>query len=205
MIDLYFAPTANGQRASLALEECGLAYRLHRVDLTKGQQRTAEYLAINPAGQIPAIVDPDGPDGKPFVLTQSCAIILYAAERAGRFLPAAGASRMVAMQWMLQLASDVAGTSGTIFRLENTAPEKSAANADYFKQRLLTFFGDCDRQLEGREFLAGEISVADLALYPNYAARKPLIDAAGGFANLHRWGTAMAARPGVQKGMSPAG
>jgi GST-like protein len=97
----------------------------------------------------------------------------------------------------------VSATSGTIFRLENAAPEKSVANVDYFKQRLLTFFGDVDRQLEGRDFIAGEISVADLMLYPNYAARRALIDAAPGFANLHRWAASMAARPGVAKGMNP--
>jgi GST-like protein len=203
MIDLYFAPTANGQRASVALEECGLPYRLHRMDLGKGDQRSPEFLKLNPAGLMPVIVDDDGPGGKPFVLTQSGAIVLYAAEKAGRFLPKDFATRIVALQWMFQGASDVSATSGTIFRLENAAPEKSVANVDYFKQRLLTFFGDVDRQLEGRDFIAGEISVADLMLYPNYAARRALIDAAPGFANLHRWAASMAARPGVAKGMNP--
>ncbi len=203
MIDLYFAPTANGQRASVALEECGLPYRLHRMDLGKGDQRSAEFLKLNPAGLMPVIVDDDGPGGKPFVLTQSGAIVLYAAEKAGRFIPKDFATRIVALQWMFQGASDVSATSGTIFRLENAAPEKSVANVDYFKQRLLTFFGDVDRQLEGRDYVAGELSVADLMLYPNYAARRALIDAAPGFANLHRWAARMAARPGVAKGMNP--
>lgn len=203
MIDLYLAPTANGLRASVALEECGLAYRVHKVDLAKGEARTPEFLKMNPTGLIPVIIDHDGPGGKPMTLSQSGAIILYAAEKSGRFLPKDPATRYLALQWFLQAASDVAGTSGTIFRLEVTAPEKSAANADYFKGRLLTFFRDCDRQLEGREFLAGEISVADLMLYPGFAARKSIIDAAGGFANLQRWGAAMAARPAVQRGMNP--
>lgn len=203
MIDLYFAPTANGQRASVALEECGLPYRVHRMDLGKGDQRSPAFLELNPAGLMPVIVDDDGPGGKRFVLTQSGAIVLYAAEKSGRFLPKDFANRIVALQWMFQGASDVAATSGTIFRLENTAPEKSVANVDYFKQRLLTFFGDVDRQLEGRDYVARELSVADLMLYPNYAARRALIEAAPGFANLHRWGARMAARPGVAKGMNP--
>jgi GST-like protein len=201
MIDLYFAPTANGFRASVALEECGLAYRLHKMDIAKGDTRTPAFLAVNPAGLIPAIVDSDGPGGKPFALSQSGAIILYAAEKSGRFLPQDPAARYRTLQWFLQAASDVAGTSGAVFRIENSAPEKSVANADYFKNRLLTFFRDCDRQLEGRDFLAGDISVADLMLYPGLVARKALVDAAGGCPNLQRWGAAMAARPAVQRGM----
>ena len=203
MIDLYYAPTANGQRASVALEECGLPYRLHRLDLARGDQRTPDFLAINPAGLMPAIVDSEGPGGKPMVLTQSGAIVLYAAEKSGSFLPKDPAARHHAMQWLFQAAADISGTSGTIFRLEVTAPEKNPVIADYFKQRLLTFFTDCDRQLADREYLVGELSVADLMLYPNYAARKPLIDAAPGFANLHRWAATLAARPGVARGMNP--
>jgi len=202
MIDLYFAPTANGQRATVALEECGLPYRLHRLDLMKGDQRLPGFLSVNPAGMIPAIVDPDGPGGRPLVLAQSGAIILHAAGKSGRFLPADPATRLIAMQWLIQAAADISATSGTIFRLEVSAPEKSAANLEYFRQRLLTFFGDCDRQLADHEYLAGEISVADLMLYPNYAARRGLIEAAGGFDHLHRWAALMAARPGVQRGMA---
>ncbi|MEO8038049.1 MAG: hypothetical protein ABI794_04725, partial [Betaproteobacteria bacterium] len=105
--------------------------------------------------------------------------------------------------WLMQVASDVAGTSGALFRIENSVPDKSVASADYFKSRLVNFFRDCDRELQGREFLAGELSVADLMLYPGFVARKPLLDAAGGCANLQRWGAVMAARPAVQRGMNP--
>lgn len=203
MIELYFAGTANGQRASVALEETGLAYRLHKVDLAKGEQRSAEFLRLNPAGLIPVIVDSDGPGGKPLTLTQSAAIVLYCAEKSGKFLPKDAVRRALAMQWFMQAASDVSGTSGTIFRLENTAPEKSAANVEYFRKRLLAFFSVCDQALEGRDYLAAELSVADLLLYPNFAARKALLDQAGGFGNLRRWGAAMAARPGVARGMNP--
>ncbi len=203
MIDLYFGPTANGQRAAVALEETGLAYRLHRLDLTKGEQRSAEFLKLNPAGLIPVIVDSEGPGGKPLTLSQSAAIILYCAEKSGKFLPRDAAVRTLAMQWVMQAASDISGTSGTIFRLEVTAPEKNPAIIEYFKKRLLDFFAVCDKALEKREYLAGEISVADLTLYPNFAARKPLIDQADGFNHLKRWGTAMAARPAVARGMSP--
>jgi GST-like protein len=200
----YFAQTANGLRAH-RLEETGLPYRTHKVDLAKGEQRTAEFLKLNPAGLIPVIVDADGPGGKPLTLSQSGAIILYAAEKSGKFLPKDAARRALAMQWMMQAASDIAGTSSTIFRMETSVPEKIAANTDYFKQRLLAFFAACDARLAGREYLADEFCVADIMLYPNFAARKSLIDQAGGFANLQRWGAAIGSRPGVQRGMKVTG
>ena len=201
MIDLYSAGTANGFRASVALEEAGLPYHLHKVDLAKGEHRRAEFLKRNPAGLIPVIVDQDGPGAKPLTLSQSGAIILYIAEKTGKFLPKDPAQRAVAMQWFMQGASDVAATSGAIFRLENSVPEKIPSSVDYFKQRLLGFFAVCDAHLAGRDYLAGELSVADLMLYPNFALRKALVDQAGGFANLQRWGSTMAARPATRKGM----
>jgi GSH-dependent disulfide-bond oxidoreductase len=204
MIDLYYGATGNGQRAAIALEETGLAWRLHKVDLAKGEQRTAEFLRLNPAGLIPVIVDSDGPGGKPLTLAQSGAIVLYCAEKSGRLMPKDAATRAIAMQWFMQAASDIAGTSATIFRLEVSAPEKTPANVEYFRKRLLDFFSACDKALDDREFLAGELSVADVMLYPNFAARKALVEQAGGYTNLRRWGAAMAARPGVMRGMNPA-
>ena len=205
MIDLYLAGTANGLRASVALEECGLPYRPHPVDLGKGEQRSPEFLQLNPAGLIPVIVDSEGPGGENFILSQSGAIVLYAAEKSGRFLPREAAQRALAMQWFLQVASDISGASNAVFTMENRAPEKNATNQEFLKKRLLGYFAVCDRNLESNQYLAGDISVADLMLYPNFAARKPLIDEAGGFANLQRWGAAMAARPGVARGMKVLG
>ncbi len=205
MIDLYLAGTANGLRAAVALEECALPYRAHAVDLANGEQRTPEFLKLNPAGMVPVIVDSEGPGGKPLAVAQSGAIVLYAAEKSGRFMPRDAAQRAIALQWFMQAASDISGTSNTVFMLENRAPEKSAANIAHFKQRLLDFFGVCDRTLASSEYLADEISVADLLLYPNFAARKALLDQAGGYAHLQRWGAAMAARPGVARGMKILG
>ena len=203
MIDLYLAPTANGQRAAVALAECGLAFKAHRVDLAKGEQRTPEYLRLNPAGQIPVMVDQDGPGGKALTIAQSGAIILYAAEKSGKFLPKDLAQRALVLQWFMQGATDVSPTSGAIFQLEMVAPEKNEAITGHFKKRLVNFFGVVDAHLAGREHLAGELSVADFMLYPNYFARKALLDAAGGLSNLHAWGQRMGARPGVAKGMNP--
>jgi GST-like protein len=205
MIDLYLAPTANGLRAAVALSECGLAYTPQKIDLTKGEHRAAAFLKLNPAAQIPVIVDQDGPGGKPLTLSQSGAIILYCAEKSGKFLPKDPARRALALQWFMQAATDVAPASSAIFQLEMVAPEKNEAITNHFRKRLLNFFAVCDAQLVGNEYLAGELSIADFQLYPNYFARKALIDGAGGFTNLHRWAAAMAARPGVAKGMKPLG
>jgi len=203
MIDLYMWGTANGLRASVALAETGLAHRVHKVDLTKGEQKRPEFLKLNPLGAVPVMVDQDGPGGRPLVLAQSGAIVVYACEKAGRFIPTDGRRRALAAQYFVMAASDVAGTSAAVFRLENLVPEKSAANVDFFKNSLVNYFRAIDRHLAGREYLADEISFADLMLYPNYALRKPLVEAAGGMENLGRWGARMAARSGVQKGMNP--
>jgi GST-like protein len=108
----------------------------------------------------------------------------------------------MAAQWFLATASDIAGTSATVFLSEIQAPEKVPANVEFFKNRLVNYFRNVDRHLAGRQYLADELSFADLMLYPNYALRKPLLEATGGMDNLKRWGATMAARPGVQKGMS---
>jgi len=201
MIDFYTAGTANGHRAAIALEESGLAYRAHKLNLQAGDQRKPEYLKINPAGAIPAIVDDEGPGGKPLALAQSGAIVLYVAEKSGKFLPKDPARRAAALQWLLYACSDVAGGSGTLFQLSMVAPEKSAPNVEFFEKRLVNALRAADERLAGRDYLADEISVADLALYPVVATRKPVIEKHGGLPNLAKWAERMAARPGVAKGM----
>jgi GST-like protein len=201
MIDFYTAATANGHRAAIALEESGLPYRVHKLDLKAGDQRKPEYLKINPAGAIPAIVDDAGPDGKPLALAQSGAIVLYVAEKSGKFLPTDPARRAIALQWLLHACSDVAGGSGTLFQLSMVAPEKSAPNVEFFEKRLVNALRVADARLADREYLADEFSVADLALYPVVATRTPVIEKHGGLPNLAKWAERMAARPGVAKGM----
>jgi GST-like protein len=204
MIDFHTYDTSNGQRVAIMLEECGLAYRVHKVDLAQGEQLRPEFLALNPSGAIPVIVDPDGPGGQPLALAQSGAILLYLAEKTGRFLPADPRRRAIAQQWLMQALSDSAATSGTIFALAHRAPEKSPANVAFFEQRLLRQLRAADSRLAGREWLADELSIADFALYPVYAVRKALVDAAGDLPQLTRWGAALAARPAVARAMQPA-
>ncbi len=196
MIDLYTAPTGNGMRAAVVLAESGLPYKLHKLDMAKGDQKTPEYLKINPAAAIPAIVDSDGP----VTVTQSGAIVLYAAEKSGKFIPKDEARRAAAYQWFMQGCTDVGPTGGTLFQLNNHAPEKSPAIISFFETRLVNAMKLADNQLAGKDFLVVELSIADLALYPAIALRKPMIEKAG-LSNMLRWMDIMAARPGVQKGM----
>jgi GST-like protein len=201
MIELYAAGTGNGQRGAIALEETGLPYRLHKIDLAKGEQRTPEFLARNPMGQIPVIVDSDGPGGQPVTLSQSGAILLYAAEKSGKFLPEIPAARYKAIEWMMNICTDVAPTSGAIFQMAVAAKEKVPSSIEHFENRLLRYLRVCDGQLKTRDYLSGELTVADLALYPVTAARKALIDKAGDLPNLTRWMGVMGARPAIQKAM----
>ncbi len=203
MIDLYTFNTSNGHRASIILEECGLPYRVHKVDLAKGEQRAPDFLNINPAGAIPAIVDHDVPAG-PLKLSQSGAIVVYAAEKTGRFLPTDPARRAQALQWLMLAVTDVARASTSIFLSSAVLPDKSPANVAYFEEQTLRYLRVAEARLAGRDFLADELSVADFALYPLYAVRKALVDKAGDLPELTRWGAILAARPGVDKGMRAA-
>ena len=204
MIEFYTAPTSNGQRVGIMLEECAIPYRLHVLDLFKGEHRSDDFLRVNPAGQIPAIVDPEGPGGTPFALGQSGAIMLYLAEKAGRFVPIDSYRRAVAHQWFMLGLTDVAAASGNVFLLSAIAPEKSEANVQFFAERTLRFFRLADAQLADREYLADELSIADFALYPLCVVRRSIIDGAGDLHHLTRWCARMAERPAVSRAMQSA-
>ncbi|MSO54754.1 MAG: glutathione S-transferase [Rhodospirillales bacterium] len=204
MIDLYTYGTGNGQRASVALEESGLPYRAHKVDLAKGEHKKPEFLKINPHGAIPVLVDSDGPGGKPVTVAQSSGILLYAADKSGKFIPKDPLRRAAAFQWFAQAVSDVGPASGVLFALKG-APDQSAKNIEYFESRLVAQMANADRRLGEVEYLAEELSIADLALYPAVAVRKALLDKQSGLTNLKKWLDRMAARPGVAKGMQVPG
>src|SRR6266404_1540265 len=201
MIDLYTSGTGNGFRAAIVLAESGLPHRVHKIDLTNGEQKTPEFLKRNPAGAIPVMVDSDGPDGNEVTVSQSGAIALYLAEKSGKFLPKDGARRALVWQWFMQATTDVAPSSGLVSMGARALPDKSPGNTAFFEDRLLGFLRLCDGQLAGQDFLAGDISIADFALYPVVATRLALVEKSGEMPNLTRWATTMAARPGVQRGM----
>jgi len=202
MIDLYAAGTSNGMRARIALEECGLPYALKFVDLAKGENKTPQFLALNPNAQIPVIVDHEGPGGKPLTLSQSTAILLYAAEKSGRFLPKDPAARARALQGLMCASTDITPLFGTV-NATMRAKEPHAPTTQMFKDRLRAFFKVWDEHFAKAAYAAGdEVTVADLSLLAGYLRTKgALPDVLEGLPNLQRWGDGMSARPAVQRAL----
>ena len=197
-IDLYVAGTPNGQRAVVALEEMGLAYNLHKLDLAKGDQTKPEYLAINPHGRIPCIVDRSG--AAPVTVTQSWAICVYLAEKTGKFIPKDPAGRARVLEWMFHIATDVMAIHSAHGHLQRHSPDKAPATIAWAEDRVRDALAYLDRRLEGRDYFDGEISIADLAFYPVYNRRRGLV-AGNGMKNLLRWGAAMDARPASKRAL----
>jgi GSH-dependent disulfide-bond oxidoreductase len=204
MIDLFASATMNGRRAALALAECGLAHRVHRLDLDRGDQRKPEFLAISPRGTIPVIVDESGPGGTSITVTQSAAIVLYCAEKSGKLIPQDPQQRMEALDWFMHAVTDLGPASSALFQL-SLAPDKSAANVNHFERRFLKHCADIDARLQGRSYLAGEFSVADVALYPVILARAALIEGTAGLANLKTWQQRVAGREQTAGAMAENG
>jgi GST-like protein len=200
MIDLYAGPTSNSMRARIGLEECGLAYRLNLVDLQKGEQKTPQFLAMNPNGAVPVIVDPEGPGGKKVTLSQSAAILLYVAEKSGKFLPKDAAARPAFLQALMSTCTDVTPTLGTVFGIIR-GKEPHAPTADAFKTRLKAYFKVWDDALGRHKHCAGDdVTVADFSLYAGYARAKGMVpETCEGMPNLERWAAEMAARPATQR------
>lgn len=200
MIELYTTTTANGYRASIMLEECGLPYTWKYIKHREGQTLTPEFLKLSPLSAVPVIVDLDGPNGRPFTLAQSAAIALYLAEKSGKYLPRDPEKRWTVMQWLMHIMHDHAGTNTNLVFLPQL-PEKPEAAIKQTEQRLLTYFGRVNRRLAESEYIAHDLSVADFCLYP-VVARRPYLLEGEGLDHLKRWRAQMAARPGVIKGMS---
>jgi GSH-dependent disulfide-bond oxidoreductase len=202
MIDLYAAGTSNGMRARIAIEECGLAYTLHPVNLQKGEQKSAAFLAMNPHGQIPVIVDQDGPGGKPLTLSQSSAILVYCAEKAGKYLPRDPAARAAVLQAMMSASTDVTPVFGALFAVMQSK-EQHPPTVEMFKGRMRAFFKVWDDQLGKRKYCAGDdVTIADFSLYAGYARVKgALPELVEALPNLGRWGDEMGARPAIQRAL----
>jgi GST-like protein len=200
MIDLYAAGTSNGMRARIALEECGLEYTFHPVALDKGEHKTPQFLAMNPNGQIPVIVDRDAPGGKPVTLSQSTAILIYCAEKSGKYLPQDGAARAAMLEALMIASTDVTPIFGSCFGLMRSK-EPHAPSIQLFKDRLHAFFKVWDDKLAQRKYCAGdEVTIADFSLYAGYARMKSVVpEVLEGLPNVTRWAGEMAARPAIQR------
>jgi GST-like protein len=202
MIDLYAAGTSNGMRARMALEECGLAYTFHPVALAKGEHRTPQFLAMNPNAQIPVIVDRDGPGGKPLTLSQSTAILLYCAEKSGKYLPRDGAARAAMWQALMSASTDITPIFGALFAVLQSK-EPHAPSAQLFRERLRQFFQVWDERLAAQKYAAGsELTVADFSLFAGYARIKGAApEVLAGLPHLERWASEMGARPAMQRAL----
>ena len=202
MIDLYAAGTSNGMRARIALEECGLAYKLHPIALEKGENRTPQFKALNPNAQIPVIVDHEGPGGKPVTLSQSSAILVYAAEKSAKYIPNDPAARPAFWQALMSASTDMTPTLGAIFQIVRSK-EPHGPSADLFKGRWKQYLKVWDHRLAKQKYAAGnEVTIADFSLYAGYArAKGSMPELCGGFPNVERWASEMAARPAIQRAL----
>ena len=200
MIQLYTWDTPNGKKVSIMLEEIGVPYKVHPVNLKQNDQMTPEYLAINPNNKIPAIIDTDGPGGKPFTLFESGAILMYLAEKSGKLLPQDMRKRYEVIQWLMFQMGGVGpmfGQANYFFRLQEKVPYA----IERFRKEALRLYNVLDKELGQREFLAGEYSIADIATYP-WVWRHPVHQVKlEEFPNVKRWFDAIAARPAVVRGM----
>jgi GST-like protein len=197
MIDLYTSTTPNGRKASVMLEEVGLSYELHALTL-KGDQRTPEFLAINPNGRIPAIVDRDAG----VTVFESGAILIYLAEKTGKLLAPSGQARYEALEWVMFQMSAVGPMFGQFYHFTRAAPDKLPYAIDRYTNEAQRILGVLDGRLAGREHLAGAYSIADVCTYPWVAGVIDLVEPdTAKLPHVRAWVARVGERPAVQKGM----
>jgi GST-like protein len=201
VIDLHFWPTPNGWKISIALEEMGLAYRVKPVDIGRGEQFAPDFLAISPNGRMPAIVDdePAG-GGGPLAIFESGAILLYLAEKSGRFLPRDVRGRSDVLAWLFWQVGGLGPMLGQHGHFRLYAPEKIPYAIERYERETNRLYGVLERRLAGREHICGEYSIADMACWPWVVTHKAQgIDLAG-FPEVARWYAALKERPALRRG-----
>lgn len=198
MIDLYFWPTPNGWKVSIMLEECGLPYNVVKTDIGRGDQFKAEFIAISPNNKIPAIVDHDGPDG-PISIFESGAILIYLAEKTGRFMPDDLRGRNEVLQWLFWQVGNIGPMAGQFGYFRNYAEEKIEHALQRYAKEYDRCLGVLNRRLEDREYLAGEYSIADMATVPWTRSYERLGVDIAPFPNVKRWLDAIGERPALTK------
>jgi len=200
MIELYTWGTPNGQKVSVTLEEMGIPYNVHAVNLAKNEQKTPEFLAINPNGRIPAMVDTEGPGGKPLKIFESGAIMIYLAEKSGKLLSRDPVRRMEAIEWLMFQMAGVGPMFGQLGWFKRNAPDNQQGITRYTDQTI-RLAGVLDQRLGEAEYLAGEYSIADIANFTWVAILNFFNVNIDNTPNLKRWRDAIAARPAVQRGL----
>jgi GSH-dependent disulfide-bond oxidoreductase len=209
-IDLHYWPTPNGWKVTIALHEMDLPYRLHLVDIGKGDQFRPEFLAIAPNNRMPAIVDPDGPDGAPVSIFESGAILTYLARKTGRFYGATERDRIEIEQWLFWQVGGVGPMAGQAHHFLNYAPKmEPPADLPYAKDRyrneVSRLYGVLDRHLADRDFVAREYSIADMAIWPWASLWKGQEQDIARFPHMAAWLDRVGERPAVKAGRAVAG
>jgi len=202
MIDLYTWSTPNGRKVSIMLEECALPYKVHPINIGKGEQFAPEFLALNPNNRIPAIVDSDGPDGKPLPLFESGAILIYLAEKTGKLIPKSARGRLICLQWLMFQMGGVGPMFGQAHHFLRAAKEQVPYGIKRYTEETRRLYGVLQKRLSEADYLADEYSIADIATFP-WVARFEWhkVDLAD-FPAVKRWFDKINARPAVQKGMA---
>jgi len=202
MIDLYTWSTPNGRKVSIMLEEVGLPYRVHPVNIGKNEQFTPQFIAINPNSKIPAIVDEQGPDGKPISMFESGAILIYLADKTGKLYPQAPRQRYDALQWLMFQMGGVGPMFGQNHHFRRTAPEKVPYALERYQKETERLYGVLDARLKQVPYLAVDYTIADIATYPWVARHEWHQVDLGKFPNVKRWFDTIGQRPAVAKGMA---
>ena len=202
MIDLYTWPTPNGHKIHIMLEETGLPYKVHAIDIGKGDQFDPAFLKISPNNKMPAMVDPDGPDGRPISLFESGAMLIYLAEKTGQFLPSEPRARYTTLQWLMWQMGGIGPFLGQAHHFLQYAPE----DIPYAKQRYANeakrLYGVADKRLGESRFLAGdEMTIADIACWPWMRRPERQGVEPGDYPSFQRWFDEIAVRPAVQRGV----
>ena len=202
MIELHYWPTPNGWKISIALEELRLPYQVVPVNIGRGEQFKAEFLAISPNNRMPAIVDRAPADGgKPISVFESGAILLYLADKTGKLCPKDLRGRTEVHEWLMWQMGGLGPMSGQANHFRNYAPEKIAYGIDRYTNEVNRLYGVLDKRLAGREFICGEFSIADCASWPWLLSHDRLGQNLEEFPNLRRWYDAVKERPAVRRGI----
>jgi len=202
MIDLYTWSTPNGRKVSIMLEECALPYRVHPINIGKGEQFTPEFLALNPNNRIPAIVDSAGPDGKPLPLFESGAILIYLAEKTGQLIPKTPRGRLICLQWLMFQMGGVGPMFGQAHHFLRAAKEQVPYGIKRYTEETRRLYGVLQKRLSEADYLADEYSIADIATFPWVARFEWHKVDLNDFPAVKRWFDKINARPAVQKGMA---
>jgi GST-like protein len=203
MIDVYSWPTPNGNKVHIMLEECGLEYRVHAINIGAGDQFKPEFLEISPNNKVPAIVDTDGPKGESIALFESGAILIYLAEKTRKLLSDDPIERYATLQWLMFQMGGVGPMFGQTHHFRNYAPEKIEYAIKRYTNEAGRLYGVMNKRLAKTEYLAGDsYSIADIATFPWTRSWENQGQKLSDFPNVERWFNAIAARPAVQRGVA---